>query len=100
MVQEAHLRLSVVCCVLTAHLRHLPPMSRRGVEMSCARGASWHLDVIVSDRMCQFSVNDGVRDVTFPCWWVLSWRNDRSTCPRWEFVSVVNGVRSFPVGWY
>ena len=40
MVQEAHTRLSAAGCVLTAHLRHRPPMSGRGVEMSCVRAAA------------------------------------------------------------
>ena len=36
-VQAGHLRL-LVAWVLTVHLRHLPPMRRLGVAMSCVSG--------------------------------------------------------------
>ena len=54
MVHEALSRLlTIVCWVLTAHLRHLPPMCRRGVEMSCVAGA-----VGMSTLLAQLIVDD------------------------------------------
>ena len=59
------------------HLRHLPPIVRLGVAISCTVGASGiksvlSLRCIVSaDKVSQLSVNDGVGVEVFPCEWCL-----------------------------
>ena len=65
------------------HLRHLPPIVRLGVAMSCTVGASGigtsealgaSCPCVASsraDKVSQLSVDDGVRVEVFPCEWCL-----------------------------
>ena len=81
--QAPPLRLPEAGCALMHHLRHLPPIMRLGVAMSCTAGASGigtsgdirsvlPLCVIVSaDHRSQLSVNDDVRVKIVPCAWCL-----------------------------
>ena len=69
------------------HLRHLPPIVRLGVAISCTAGTSGigtsetlgaSCSIVSADKVSQLSVNDDVR----------------------VEVSLASGVSLFPAGWY
>ena len=57
-----------VGCGLRAdrHFWHLPPMCRRGVELSCVGGVAGMSKSSLADRMCRLSVNNGGLNMAFP----------------------------------
>ena len=64
------------------HLRHLPPIVRLGVAMSCTAGTS---GIVSADKVSQLTVNDDVRVKIVPCEWCL-------IVPGWLFLT--QGTRS------